>query len=115
VDDPLVPVGSPNLTIGKTGLSWTSVTNATGYDVVRGSLNQLLSSGGDFATSTEECLANNLPSTFLGYESVPAAGRGSWFLVRAVSCGGAGSYNESSGSQVGNRDLEIAASASACP
>jgi len=35
--------------------------------------------------------------------------------VRGLSCGGAGTYNEIGGSQVGSRDSEINASPNKCP
>jgi hypothetical protein len=83
--------------VSRTALSWSPLADATAYDVVRGSVAELKMSGGNYTGATKECVGNDVAATF-----------------RATNCG-AGSYNESAGSQVGDRDLEIAASAFACP
>ena len=46
---------------------------------------------------------------------MPAMGSGFWYLVRAVNCGGAGTYDSGSSGQVGSRDPGLAASPFACP
>jgi hypothetical protein len=114
------PAGSSAVSMstpsGGTLVSWTSVPLAAAYDLVRGSLGLLHSFGGDFSVSTEACLANDQADTsYLDSGAPPAVGDGFWYLVRGVDCGGAGTYDESGGSQVGSRDAEIAASASSCP
>jgi hypothetical protein len=91
------------------------VSNATAYDIVRGSLNELHTSGGNFTMATKECLGNNIAATLIAYSTNPSVGQGFWIVVRGVNCGGSGSYNEFSGSQIGDRDAEIAASIFACP
>jgi len=85
------------------------------YDVVRGSLGTLRSTAGDFTQATESCLANDRPETTRTDGATPALGDGFWYLVRGVSCGGAGYYDEGHPAQQGSRDAEIAASAGACP
>jgi hypothetical protein len=45
----------------------------------------------------------------------PPAADGFWYLLRGLSCGGPGTYNESVPSQIGSRDTEISASPSSCP
>jgi hypothetical protein len=114
-EDVTAPSGSPALRVEKTLLSWNSIADATGYDIIRGSMGTLQQTSGDFATSTEECLANDLPDTSLPYTATPTPGQGFWFLTRSMNCGGNGSYDSGASSQVGKRDAEIAASASACP
>jgi hypothetical protein len=47
--------------------------------------------------------------------TVPAVANGFWYLVRASSCGGTGSFNTTSPRQVGSRDTELASAAGACP
>jgi hypothetical protein len=113
------PTGVAALSLGKspgiTTLAWGSVASAGRYDVVRGSVGTLRSSEGNFTTATEECLADNQAATSLSYSGSPGVGAGYWFLVRAVNCGGNGTYNSGAPSQVGDRDAEIAASAFSCP
>jgi len=111
--------GRPDLIVYLTGatlrLLWTPIPEATGYDVVAGSLGQLQGSGGDFTSSTAFCLGNDqVSSTAVDTSGPPAAGEGVWYLVRAVStCSGDGSYDEDPGLDE-SRDPEIAASPQAC-
>jgi LmbE family N-acetylglucosaminyl deacetylase len=114
-DDAPAPEGTPGLVVATADLSWSAVPGATGYDVVRGSLGQLLTSGGDFAAATKECLADDLAGTSISYTLPPGPGQASWFLARAVGCGGAGSFNSGAPSQAGDRDPGVAASPLACP
>ncbi len=112
------PVGVPSLFATRTGattqLTWTSVGGAVRYDVVYGSVGALRSSGGDFAAGTSDCLASNSAALTVGEAiTTPSPGDGIWYLVRATECRN-GSYDDLGGSQVGNRDLEIAASGQDC-
>ena len=114
------PSGHPLLTETRSDtdavLSWTAVSGATGYDIVKGSLAGLLDSGGDFTTSTTSCLGRGMTTTTIVDIPVPAAGNGWWHLVRAANwCSGSGSYDEGAPSQIGSRDAEIEASESGCP
>jgi spore coat protein A len=95
-------------------LWWGSIAGATSYDVVRGSLAALRSSGGNFAspTVTQLCAANNRTETFWIPAETPAPGEGVWSLVRSQP---GGSYDSGAASQSGSRDAEIAASGNACP
>jgi cysteine-rich repeat protein len=101
------------LSVEATRLWWSSVGGATGYDVVRGSLLDLQSTGGDFSdpATTETCLGNDQTATFVENPGDPLAGQGYWFLARDA----AGSYDTGSASQVGLRDAEIGASGNGCP
>jgi hypothetical protein len=84
------------------------------YDIVRGDLESLSSTGGDFIPATDECLQNNHPDTTFPYPPDPA--EGFWFLVRRVySVTEHGTYDTCGPSQVDSRDAEIAASGVACP
>jgi len=112
------PAGSSTISVSKQSgglVSWTAVPAAAAYDSVRGLLNQLHSSGGNFTTSTLACLANDQVATSYIDPGPPPAANGYWYLVRGLSCGGAGTYNEIGGSQVGSRDSEINASPNKCP
>jgi len=120
VDDAAPPAGTPLLTVdatpaGATLLTWSSVVVATAYDSARGDLSILATSGGDFSAATQACLANNLGGVSMEVADMPAMGSGFWYLVRAVNCGGAGTYDSGSSGQVGSRDPGLAASPFACP
>jgi hypothetical protein len=111
------PAGSPTLSFSLAGdqLSWSSLPGATWYDVVRGDVGTLSSTGGDFSAATLGCLANDQATNSATYTGVPALGHAFWFLVRGANCAGRGTYDSGVASQVGSRDAEINASASACP
>jgi hypothetical protein len=100
-----------------TQVSWAILPGATGYDVVKGNVASLRSSGGDFTASTTTCLGNDVTATSVADGEAPPPSRAvAWYLVREVTaCAGAGSYDEGAPSQVGSRDAEIAASGAACP
>jgi hypothetical protein len=113
------PAGSATIAESKSGasaiLSWSAMAGAIAYDVVRGSLGALRSTAGDFTQATGSCLADDRPETTRTCTATPAPGDGLWYLVRGVSCGGPGSYDEGSPAQQGSRDAEIGAAAGACP
>ncbi|MBN2384261.1 VCBS repeat-containing protein [bacterium] len=103
------------LTLEGDQLSWNSVSAATGYDVIRGDLNALLSSGGDFSgLATSECLADNSSQLTLDFIGQPSSGEAYWFLVRPVTSIGVGTYDAAEENQVQSRDQEINASVQAC-
>ena len=85
------------------------------YDIVRGDLQILRTSGGDFNAATHECLSSNQLDPSLMYDIEPAPGAGIWFLVRARTSATNGTYDSGGNSQVEDRDAEIAASGSDCP
>ncbi|MGH9869656.1 MAG: hypothetical protein ACREAA_16010 [Candidatus Polarisedimenticolia bacterium] len=116
------PAGSPDLTAstapgGDVLLSWTAPAGAAWYEVVRGSLGLLQSSGGDFTAATQGCVASGLTgsSILFAEPSPPPPGAGHWFLVRGANCKGDGTWDSGSPWQLGLRDAEIAGSAGACP
>jgi hypothetical protein len=104
-----------DLSVSAGTLWWASVPGATGYDLVRGDLGLLQSGGGNFTTATQACLANNAAPTSLAFSADPAIGQGWWFVLRAGTAGGPGTYDDGSASQVGSRDAEIDASPVSCP
>jgi len=97
-------------------LWWTQpqVEPGISYDVVRGDLNVLRATGGDFAQATVECLANDVALNSLDFGGNPGTGEGFWFLVRMVTPEGDGSY-DAGGSQVDSRDGEIDSAPGGCP
>lgn len=75
-------------------LLWTPLATAQDYDVATGSLDGLLASGGDFITATDACAAEDHAGTTLSHASLlPAPGSARWFLVRASTGGGPGTYD----------------------
>ena len=113
------PSGSPTLRASKFGpdvfLSWTALTGATNYDVVRGVLSTLRTSHGSFQSSTQACAVNDTVATSSTISGTPSVGDGIWFLVRGDNCGGAGTYDSGGAGQVGSRNAGIAASGNGCP
>ena len=96
-------------------LSWTSVEGAMLYDVVRGDLDTLNDTAGDFSVATEACVADDVSGTLVDLTEIPPAGTGYWYLVRGQNCDGNGTYDSGGASQVGSRDAEIAGSGNDCP
>jgi hypothetical protein len=114
------PTEIPALTVDKPAvgiahLDWSAADTATGYDLVRGSLKVLRSSHGDFWTSTNDCLENDVTGTSRDDADAPAAGDGYWYLVRAANCGGSATFDSGAPSQVASRDAGLQASPSSCP
>jgi hypothetical protein len=113
------PSGVPSLVVegsgGATTLTWWPLEEASAYDVVRGGLNALRDSGGDFGASVNSCIADDTEVTSAEDAEVPASGDGFWYLVRGVNCVGPGSYDTGEPSQSGSRDPGIGSSALACP
>jgi hypothetical protein len=116
---PPVPGEPIALVLQKSGtdtlLSWPAIPGATAYDLIRGSLGLLRSTGGDFSAATDVCLESKDPATVHADEDVPAAGESYWYLARGASCGGAGSYDSAGPGQVGSRDAEVDISPGSCP
>jgi hypothetical protein len=103
------------LTVDKELISWSSMAGATGYDLLRGDLALLRSSGGDFTQATTDCLVNDESGNSLPYSDDPDPGEAHWFLVRGDSGAQVRTWESFFMSQVGLRDDEIAAAAINCP
>jgi hypothetical protein len=109
-----------SLTVGKSGsdlsLAWTASPDASWYDVVTGSVSDLLASGGDFGVATKKCAVRRLTTTsIVQAEADPPPGGVTWLLVRGANCRGHGTYDTGGAGQTGARDAEIAASSADCP
>ncbi|HEX4826183.1 MAG TPA: kelch repeat-containing protein [Candidatus Polarisedimenticolaceae bacterium] len=96
-------------------VSWYLLPEATSYDVVRGDLGILRSSGGNFAAATTACLANDTPVSTSFDPTVPAVGQGFWYLARSGRPGEASTFDSGAPRQVASRDAGIAASGASCP
>jgi len=107
-------VATPKLLLDRTHLEWTATPGSSGYDIVRGDLGVLRTSGGDFALATLECLADNRVPTALPYSQDPGPGQGWFFLVRQQTGGPYDSYDSGGFGQIDSRDTEIEASGVAC-
>jgi len=108
-------IASVTLHVEPTRLSWYPSPRADDqYDVVRGDLQTLHDTRGDFSAATVLCLSNDQPETTLSDPDVPELGAGFWYLVRTIRPGGNGTYDSCEPSQVGLRDAEIASSGVDC-
>lgn len=119
-DDVARPAGIPSLTVQKVAngaarLSRSNVVGATGYDFIRGSLIDLRLTGGNFSVATNTCLGNDRAATTLDDGDRPPPDAALWYLIRAVNCGGTGTYDSGFPSQVRSRDAGVQASGAACP
>lgn len=118
--DQVLPLTEPCSTLtlmaGADHLFWAQPSRSTrgAFDVVRGDLGILASTGGDFEQATLECLSAGQPQAALSVTGDPPAGAGHFYLVRDGAPEGSGTYDTSSPSQVGSRDAEIAASPGSC-
>jgi subtilisin-like proprotein convertase family protein len=103
------------LTVDRDAISWTSMTGATGYDLLRGDLHLLRSTAGDFTQATAQCVDNDNSGTSFPYSSEPGSGEAHWFLVRGDSGAAVRTYESFFTSQSGLRDDEIGAATVNCP
>lgn len=110
---PTLP-GSPVLNVDQGQIAWTGAPLATAFDVVRGDLNALRQSGGDFTAATRLCLADDTASLALPYTGVPNPGEGYWFVVRPVTSTEIGTYDSDGAGQWASRDSGIEAAPTAC-
>jgi hypothetical protein len=97
--------------VGTVVVQWTPLAGAGAYQVVRGSLTSLRTSGGDFSAAVTVCE----PGLTTNMTSYPLSATAEFYLVRGTGCGVKGTMNEPGGNQAGSRDAEIAASGHDCP
>jgi hypothetical protein len=115
----LPPTGELEIQVDKSGgdleISWTPLAGATEYDVVRGDLDLLRSSGGNYSIATKECIGNDRTIAPVTHAENPNPGKGFWYLARGDNCGGKGTYDTTGPGQQGPRDAAVAASPLDCP
>jgi hypothetical protein len=99
----------------KQAMNWEQGIQSGQYDVVKGDLMNLISSGGDFTSSLTDCLENDSPDTQAYDSDDPLPGEGFYYLVRGQNGSMHGSFNTGQPSQIGDRDFEIEASPECCP
>ncbi len=99
----------------KQAMRWNDVLLADRYDVVKGDLQALRSTGGDYTSTLLVCLEDDSLDARSGDSSDPSAGEGFYYLVRAQAACKSGTFNSEHPGQSGDRDSEIASSPHACP
>jgi hypothetical protein len=80
------------------------MSDVGGYDLVRGDVAVLRSSGGDFGSAANTCLADDAPGTSITDDGAPKPGEAFFYLVRGVSCAGSGTFDGTGAGQQGSRD-----------
>ncbi len=120
IDDNIAIPGGPRVDAVRSGARTTDITwpttPGTVFDVLRGKLSLLSSTGGNYAVAVDRCLVDDLAAGEWKDKELPAAGEGYWYLLRAKNCAGQSSYDsfEENG-LAGPRDPGIVASGRACP
>ncbi|MFQ5702327.1 MAG: hypothetical protein ACE5HU_10840 [Acidobacteriota bacterium] len=109
-----VPVAI-SLQLDDTGMRWSPVPGATGYDVVYGDLAAQSGAQGGYAAALRGCLGDDITGASLAVTPDPPVGGLHWFLVRDVAGSTSGSYDSGQPSQAGSRDDWIQASGLGCP
>jgi hypothetical protein len=112
-----VPAGTTGLAFeaNKHTMGWSGVPVADRYDVVKGDLQALRSSGGDFTSTLTGCLEDNSADTLVDDPLEPVPDQGFYYLVRAQAACKSGTFNSEQAGQIGDRDPEIETSPHACP
>ena len=108
----VTPVEFLLLGLSETGLllSWSPV--GASWDVVRGDLNALRASGGDYSVAVEDCVGENVSAPSLPDPDI--GGSPNVFFLVSAACAGGATYDSGGSGQVEPRDNEIGAAAAAC-
>ncbi|MBN2381689.1 hypothetical protein JXQ70_02285 [bacterium] len=100
----------------KQTMIWETLLLANSYDVIKGSLTELLANGGDYSTAILTCLENDTSSTTASDPAQPGSGSSFFYLVRGLSCDHLnGTYDSGGMGQLESRDSEIASAPNTCP
>jgi len=99
----------------KQTMHWSGVPQADRYDIVKGDLQALRSSGGDFSSTLRSCLEDDSSDTQSRDALEPVSGEGFYYLVRAQRACKSGTFNTEQSGQSGDRDPEIESSPDRCP
>jgi hypothetical protein len=89
-------------------LWWPAQPAADSYDLVRGNLNELLASGGDYSATSPTCLENDDTDETAFDSSHPGTGNAYYYLYRSFGCGQNGSYAPPGSDQGAGRDGGLA-------
>jgi hypothetical protein len=95
-------------------LTWTS---SSLVDAIRGNLNTLRSTSGNFTGAIEACIANNTSTNSVADSTVLSAGLGKFYLVRRadVQCNEQGTWSTETASEVPGRNTETNLDSDTCP
>jgi hypothetical protein len=100
----------------KITLEWQASDQSLAYDVVRGELAPLLTSGGDYASAIIGCMSPHGSATFAFEYDAPIRGGVFFYLVRGIGCVEArGTYDDGGSGQLRSPDPGIQSSPFACP
>jgi hypothetical protein len=102
--------------LSQSEMTWDPLAGAEDYDVVRGDLQTLRSTSGDFSAAVTACLSNNVHGAGTWDLDAALPGGGFFYLVRGATywCD-RGTYDSAGAGQAGERDVEIGASSGTCP
>lgn len=94
-------------------ISWDPHPDACTYDVVKGDLNLLRSTAGDFSVSQLECLREDVPvaQTFDAVDPLP--GQAFYYVTRGVECSSEAGTFDSDG-QIRSRDDQLQGPGAVC-
>ncbi len=97
-----------------TTMTWSPVPAAVLYDLYKGDLASLRTSGGDFGAAARGCIEDDGTDTQAVDPEVPLPNQAFVYLVRASNCAGqTGTWNEG-GAQLAPRDPTIGSGALSC-
>jgi hypothetical protein len=100
----------PKLAVEHDAIAWDPDPPATAFEVVRGDLGTLRSSGGAYQAAVDECVADDMSADTVPFQLSPAPGHAYWFLVRTEG----GSYDAWDLTPAAPRDPGIDASPVSC-
>ncbi len=97
----------------KSGIEWNADSAAVGYDLVRGDLVQLRSTGSIAGTELDCLSTDQLPATL--DPILPQPGQAFYYVVRGAGCWpGVGTYDSTGDGQWSSRDLALQGGSSLC-
>lgn len=111
-----IPQPIRNLLFSGTGaVEWDGVADASSYQLIRGDLNSLRASDGDFAAAGVTCSAEELLLPSAPAAGQPAGGNGWFYLARGKNCAlQQGSWDSGGVAQQGSRDPAFVMAAGVC-
>jgi len=101
----------PRLAVDCGEVRWDPDSAPARYDLVRGDLETLRETGGDYQVATDECVASGVTAESIPYSVSPAPGGAYWFLQRTVG----DSYDAYDTALAEPRDAGIDGSPVSCP
>jgi hypothetical protein len=103
------------VSVDRASVSLASPPDATSFDLVRGDLDALQASGGDFESATIECVADDATASAFTTSLNPPAGRAFYFIARSRDGSTEETWDDGDAEQVRSRDPGLASAASSCP